>query len=386
MMDWIDIEEQYSSGVYAKRGISIIRGNGATLTDSDGKVYIDCVGGQGTANIGHAHPRWQKALSDQAGILLNCPEMFSNDQRALYMQELMAAAPEGMQRVFFCNSGTEAIDGAIKFARAASGRSEIIAAKRGFHGRTFGALSATWNKKYREPFEPLVPDFNHVTFNDFNDLEMISDRTAAVLLEVVQGEGGVYPINPDYFIAVRNQCDQTGAYLIIDEVQTGFGRTGKLFAVQHYPIRADFLCVAKSMAGGLPMGAILMSEKVGRFNPGIHGSTFGGNPLSCAVARETLKILNEEGLIENASVLGDEFLQALSAISSPLIREVRGKGLMIGVELKQKVAPYLKQLTDLGVLALPAGMTVLRFLPPLVITREQIQQVVSAVHSVLPVE
>jgi acetylornithine/LysW-gamma-L-lysine aminotransferase len=215
---------------------------------------------------------------------------------------------------------------------------------------------------------------------------MISDRTAAVLLEVVQGEGGVYPINPDYFIAVRNQCDQTGAYLIIDEVQTGFGRTGKLFAVQHYPIRADFLCVAKSMAGGLPMGAILMSEKVGRFNPGIHGSTFGGNPLSCAVARETLKILNEEGLIENASVLGDEFLQALSAISSPLIREVRGKGLMIGVELKQKVAPYLKQLTDLGVLALPAGMTVLRFLPPLVITREQIQQVVSAVHSVLPVE
>jgi acetylornithine/LysW-gamma-L-lysine aminotransferase len=386
MMDWIDIEEQYSSGVYAKRGISIIRGNGATLTDSDGKVYIDCVGGQGTANIGHAHPRWQKALSDQAGILLNCPEMFSNDQRALYMQELMAAAPEGMQRVFFCNSGTEAIDGAIKFARAASGRSEIIAAKRGFHGRTFGALSATWNKKYREPFEPLVPDFNHVTFNDFNDLEMISDRTAAVLLEVVQGEGGVYPINPDYFIAVRNQCDQTGAYLIIDEVQTGFGRTGKLFAVQHYPIRADFLCVAKSMAGGLPMGAILMSEKVGRFNPGIHGSTFGGNPLSCAVARETLKILNEEGLIENASVLGDEFLQALSAISSPLIREVRGKGLMIGVELKQKVAPYLKQLTDLGVLALPAGMTVLRFLPPLVITREQIQQVVSAVRSVLPVD
>ncbi|MDO9084940.1 MAG: aspartate aminotransferase family protein [Anaerolineaceae bacterium] len=386
MMDWIDVEEQYSSGVYAKRGLSIIRGNGATLTDSDGKVYIDCVGGQGTANIGHAHPRWQKALSDQAGILLNCPEMFSNDQRALYMQELMAAAPEGMQRVFFCNSGTEAIDGAIKFARAASGRSEIIAAKRGFHGRTFGALSATWNKKYREPFEPLVPDFNHITFNDFSDLEMISDRTAAVLLEVVQGEGGVYPIDPDYFSAVRNQCDQTGAFLIIDEVQTGFGRTGKLFAIQHHPIRVDFLCVAKSIAGGLPMGAILMDEKIGKFNPGIHGSTFGGNPLSCSVARETLKILNEEGLIENASVLGDEFQQALSAISSPLIREVRGKGLMIGAELKLKVAPYLKQLTDLGVLALPAGMTVLRFLPPLVITREQIQQVVSAVRSVLPVD
>ena len=240
-MDWIAIEEKYSSGVYAKRGISIVRGSGATLTDNNGKVYIDCVGGQGTANIGHAHPRWQKALSEQAGILLNCPEMFSNDQRALYMQELIAAAPQGMQRLFFCNSGAEAIDGAIKFARAASGRSEIIAAKRGFHGRTFGALSATWNKKYREPFEPLVPDFNHLTFNDLNDLEKISDKTAAVLLEVVQGESGVYPIDTEYFIAVRDRCDQTGTYLIIDEVQTGFGRTGKLFAIQHYPVRADFL-------------------------------------------------------------------------------------------------------------------------------------------------
>jgi acetylornithine/LysW-gamma-L-lysine aminotransferase len=385
MMNWVSMEEQYSSGVYAKRGLAIIRGSGATLTDSNGKVYIDCVGGQGTANIGHAHPRWTKALADQAAILLNCPEMFSNDQRALYMQELMAVAPPGIERVFFCNSGTEAIEGAIKFARVASGRSEIIAAKRGFHGRTFGALSATWNKKYREPFEPLVPDFHHITFNDFNDIERISTKTAAVILELVQGEGGVYPIDPAYLTAVREQCDRVGAYLMIDEVQTGFGRTGKLFAIQHYAIQPDFVCLAKSIAGGLPMGAILIGEKVAKFQPGIHGSTFGGNPLACAVARETLKILEQENLIKNAAILGDEFQQALSAIPSPLIREVRGQGLMIGVELKQKVAPYLKQLTDLGVLALPAGMTVLRFLPPLVITREQIQQVVAAVHSVLAV-
>ena len=385
-MDYVAIEEQYSSGVYAKRGIAIIRGSGATLTDNNGKVYIDCVGGQGTANIGHAHPRWQKALSDQAAILLNCPEMFSNDQRALYMLELMEVAPIGMQRVFFCNSGTEAIEGAIKFARAASGRSEIVAAKRGFHGRTLGALSATWNKKYRELFEPLMPSFNHITFNNFNDIEMISEKTAAVLLEVVQGEGGVYPIDPAFFAAVRKRCDQTGAFLIIDEVQTGFGRTGKLFAIEHYLIQADFLCIAKSIAGGLPMGAILINEKVGRFNPGTHGSTFGGNPLSCAVARETLKILHEEGLIENAAVLGKEFKQSLSTISSPLIREVRGQGLMIGVELKQKVAPYIKQLSDLGVLALPTGMTVMRFLPPLVITSEQMHQVVATVRSILPVD
>ncbi|PKO13729.1 MAG: aspartate aminotransferase family protein [Chloroflexi bacterium HGW-Chloroflexi-10] len=382
-MDWVTLEDQYASGVYAKRGLAIVSGQGATLTDDHGRVYIDCVGGQGTANIGHVHPRWLKALTDQAGVLLNCPEMFSNDQRALYMQELLSAAPFNMQRVFFCNSGAEAIEGALKFARAATGRTQIIAAKRAFHGRTMGALSATWNKKYRDPFLPLVPDFNHITFNEVNDLETITEKTAAVLLEVIQGEGGVYPIDPAYLQAVRETCDRTGALLIVDEVQTGFGRTGKLFAVEHFGVPVDLLCVAKSMAGGLPMGAILMGPKVGRMEPGIHGSTFGGNPLVCAAARETLKILQEEHLIEQAAVLGVEFQQQLRAIQSPLIRDVRGMGLIVGVELKQKVAPYIKRLTELGVLALPAGMTVLRFLPPLVISREQLNQVAAAVTQVL---
>ena len=382
-MDWVTLEDQYTSGVYAKRGLAIISGQGATLTDADGRVYIDCVGGQGTANIGHVHPRWLKALTDQAGVLLNCPELFSNDQRALYMQELLAAAPFNMQRVFFCNSGAEAIEGALKFARAATGRTEIIAAKRAFHGRTMGALSATWNKKYRDPFRPLVPDFNHITFNEVNDLETITEKTAAVLLEVIQGESGVYPINPAYLHAVRETCDRTGALLIVDEVQTGFGRTGKLFAVEHFGVPVDMLCVAKSMAGGLPMGAVLMGLKVGRMEPGIHGSTFGGNPLVCAAARETLKILQEEQLIQQAAFLGDEFQQQLRGIQSPLIRDVRGMGLIVGVELKQKVAPYIKRLTELGVLALPAGMTVLRFLPPLVISREQLNQVAAAVTRVL---
>ena len=374
-MDWVTIEDQYTSGVYAKRGLAIIKGSGATLTDSDGKEYIDCVGGQGTANIGHAHPRWVKALTEQAGILLNCPEMFSNDQRAMYMQELLEVAPTGMQRVFFCNSGAEAIEGAIKFARAVSGRTEIIAAKRGFHGRTMGALSATWNKKYRDPFLPLIPDFCHISFNDIADLEMISEKTAAILLEVIQGEGGVHKIDAAYLEAVRAKCDQHGVLLIIDEVQTGFGRTGKLFAIDHFPVQIDMLCLAKSIAGGLPMGAILLGEKMGRLEPGIHGSTFGGNPLACALARETIKILQEEDLINNAAILGRKFQQTLTAIPSPLIRDVRGMGLLIGMELKQKIAPYIKKLTDLGVLVLPAGMTVLRFLPPLVITSEQLDQV-----------
>jgi acetylornithine/LysW-gamma-L-lysine aminotransferase len=382
-MDWVTLEDQYASGVYAKRGLAIVSGQGATLTDDHGRVYIDCVGGQGTANIGHVHPRWVKALTEQAGVLLNCPEMFSNDQRALYMQELLSAAPFNMQRVFFCNSGAEAIEGALKFSRAATGRTQIIAAKRAFHGRTMGALSATWNKKYRDPFLPLVPDFDHITFNETDDLSAITEKTAAVLLEVIQGEGGVYPIDPAYLQAVRETCDRTGALLIVDEVQTGFGRTGKLFAVEHFGVPVDLLCVAKSMAGGLPMGAVLMGPKVGRMEPGIHGSTFGGNPLVCAAARETLKILQEEHLIEQAAVLGAEFQQQLRAIQSPLIRDVRGIGLIVGVELKQKVAPYIKRLTELGVLALPAGMTVLRFLPPLVISREQLNQVAAAVTRVL---
>ena len=382
-MDWAETEDQFTSGVYSKRGISIISSQGATLVDADGKVFIDCVGGQGTANIGHSHPRWVKAILDQAGKLVNCPEMFSNDQRARYMQELLTAAPPSMKRVFFSNSGTEAMEAAIKFARAFTNRTGIIAAKRGFHGRSMGALSATWNKKYRDPFLPLVPDFSHISFNAIDDLENINDQTSAVILEIIQGEGGVYPIDDEYLKAVRSRCDQQGALLIVDEVQTGFGRTGRLFAIDHFQVEADFICAAKSIAGGLPMGATLLHEKLGRFETGIHGSTFGGNPLVCAAARETLKILNEEQLIQNAELMGAYFMEELRKLKSPMIREIRGMGLMIGIELKQKVAPTIRKLAEQGVLVLPAGLTVLRFLPPLVITKEQILLVVAALEKVL---
>src|SRR5665648_221823 len=373
MMDYANIEDQYSSGVYAKRDVTIVSGHSATLVDADGKEYSDCVGGQGAANLGHSHPKMVAAIQKQAAVLINCPEMFYNDQRAGYMQALLAAAPEGFERVFLCNSGTESIEAAIKFARAFTGRSGIVAAKRGFHGRTMGALSATWNKKYREPFMPLVPDFSHISFNDVSTLDQeITEDTAAVILEIVQGEGGVYPISAEFLKAVRERCDQAGALLIIDEVQTGFGRTGKLFAIQHFDVQADLLCIAKSMGGGIPMGAVLLGEKLGVLQTWIHGSTFGGNPLACAAALEVLNIINEENLCERAAILGNKFQEQLRAIESPLIREVRGLGLMVGVELKQKVAPYIKKLMEKGVLALPAGLTTLRFLPPLVIEEAQL--------------
>jgi acetylornithine/LysW-gamma-L-lysine aminotransferase len=379
-----EIESQHTTGLYTKRPIAIVRGEGARLWDSDGKQYIDCVGAQGAANLGHAHPAIAEAIAAQARTLISLPEMFYNDRRAELLARLAAVAPPGMGRTYLCNSGTEAVEAALKFARVVTGRKETVATMRGFHGRTMGALSATWEKKYREPFEPLVPGFRHVAYNDLAALDQaVTDQTAAVILEVVQGEGGVRPGTPDYLRGAQQLCRERGAMLILDEVQTGFGRTGTLFAAEHYDLRPDLLCVAKSMAGGLPMGAVLMGERIGVLPAQVHGSTFGGNPLACAAALATLDVLESEHLPEHAAELGTWFLARLQRIQSPLIREVRGLGLMVGIELKQKVTPYLQALMDRGVLALPAGLTVMRFLPPLVISQGELAAAADEVEAVL---
>ncbi len=384
-MDIFATEDRYTSGLYTKRPIAIVRGQAARLWDSEGREYIDCVGGQGAANIGHANPAVAQAIAEQAQRLISCPEMFYNDRRAALEERLCQVS--GFVRIFLCNSGAEANEAAIKFARLTTGRSEIIAFKRAFHGRTFGALSATWEKKYRQPFEPLVPGFTHLTYNDTQALQAaVSEQTAAVLLEVVQGEGGVHPASREFLETAEQVCRQHGALLIVDEVQTGFGRTGKLFAFQHYPIQPDLVCLAKSIAGGLPMGAVLIGERVGSLPPQTHGSTFGGNPLACAAALASLNFLLENHLPERAAELGTWFIEQLRAIRLPLIREVRGLGLMVGIELKQKVTPYLQALMSEGVLALPAGLTVMRFLPPLVIERSDLQRVAQVVESVLAKE
>ncbi|MEP7356133.1 MAG: acetylornithine/succinylornithine family transaminase [Anaerolineales bacterium] len=381
------IQEQetlHTSGLYTKRPIAIVRGEGARLWDSDGRQYIDCVGAQGAANLGHAHPTIAEAISAQARTLISCPEMFYNDRRADLITRLTALAPAGMDRVYLCSSGTEAVEAALKFARLVTGRKETVAAMRGFHGRTMGALSATWEKKYREPFEPLVPGFRHIAYNDLAALDQaVTDQTAAVILEVVQGEGGVRPGTPEFLRGAQQLCRERGALLILDEVQTGFGRTGTLFAAEHYDLRPDLLCVAKSMAGGLPMGAVLMGERVGMLPPSVHGSTFGGNALACAAALATLDVIENEHLAEHAAELGTWFLARLQRIQSPLIREVRGLGLMVGIELKQKVTPYLQALMERGVLALPAGLTVMRFLPPLVISQGELAAAADEVEAVL---
>jgi len=379
-----DLERKYTSGVYAKRDLTIVRGQGATLFDDQGREYIDCVGGQGTANMGHAHPLIAAAIAEQAHALISCPEMFYNDRRAEVMARLVELAPEGIGRVFLCSSGTESVEAAFKFARASTGRKEIVASMRGFHGRTFGALSATWNKKYRTPFEPLVPGFKHVPYNNLKKLdEAVTKNTAAVILEIVQGEGGVHPGTPEFLLGAQAICKQRGALFIIDEVQTGFGRTGKTFALEHHDLQPDLLCLAKSIAGGVPMGAVLIGERVGKLPTGIHAATFGGNPLACAASIAALDVLEKERLPERAAELGTYLVSRLEEISSPLIREIRGVGLMMGIETRQKVTPYLQALMERGVLALPAGLTVIRLLPPLVITRRQINHVAAALEEVL---
>jgi LysW-gamma-L-lysine/LysW-L-ornithine aminotransferase len=383
-MNYMEMEDLYSTGVISKREVVIVRGQGARVWDVDGREYIDCIGGHGTANVGHCHPAIIEAITKQAQQLTICPEVFHNDVRAELLKSLADIAPEGLNQIFLCNSGTESIEAALKFARASTGRQEIIATMRGFHGRTYGALSATWNPKYRKPFEPLLTGFLHVKYNDIAVMEAaLSEQTAAVILEVVQGEGGVRPGDGDYLRSVQDLCRKHGTMFIIDEVQTGFGRTGRMFACNHYDLQPDILCVAKAMAGGLPMGATLCTAAAADIPAMSHGSTFGGNPVLCAASLATIRVIQEEKLIERAMEMGTYFRERLESIRTSDVREIRNLGLLIGVELKGKVTPLLRELMARGVMALPAGNTVLRFLPPLVISKEEIDVVIGHVESVL---
>ena len=379
-------EAAYTSGVYGKREQVIVRGEGAYLWDEEGRQYIDCTAGIGVANIGHSHPALAEAISRQAAQLVTCPELFYNDRRAEYLERLGAVLPEGFERVFLCNSGTEAVEAALKFARFSTGRTEFVAMMRGFHGRTMGSLSATYKKGYRTPFEPLVPGFTFVPFNNIERLEAaLGENTAGVILEVVQGEGGVRPGTADYFQEVRRLCDERGILMILDEVQTGFGRTGRWFAFEHMGIVPDILALGKAIAGGVPMGATALGPRVAELKTGIHGSTFGGNPLACAAALAALEVYQSEGLVERAAELGSTFIDRLSQLESPHIREVRGLGLMVGVELRCHVHPVVNALADLGVLALIAGPTVIRLLPTLVIQEADLMTVVDRLEEALTV-
>ena len=376
------LEQRYELSVYPRRDIVLVSGKGARLVDEEGREYIDCASNVGVSNIGHGHVAVAKAIYEQYLALGNCYSMFYNPVRARLAEKLAKLAPGNLNRVFFCNSGAEAIEGALKFARSTTGRPEIISAMRGFHGKTMGALAATWGPEYQKPFAPMMPGIKHVPFNNFAKLETaLSEETAAVLLEIVQGEGGVRIGDKDYFRQVRELCNSKGVMLIIDEVQTGFGRTGAMFACEQF-VTPDLLCLAKSLAGGIPMGAVLCNDGI-KVPVKSHTSTFGGNPTACAAALASLEVIEQEGLIENAETLGNYLMEQLRGIESKRIREVRGLGLMIGIELKEKAGPYVQRLMEKGVIVLLAGATVIRLLPPLVISREEIDTVVSVLEEIL---
>ena len=383
MSDYAAIEDRYSLPLYGKRGITLIRGKGAMVWDVDGKSYIDCTAGQGVAIVGHACKPVVEAIARQAGLLITCTGSFYNDQRARLMEKLVRITPAGLDRVFLCNSGTESVEAAIKFARISTGKKEIICAERGFHGRTFGALSATHKAEYRTDFEPLVPGFSFVPFNHIGCIsDAVTEDTAAVMLEVVQGEGGVYPAAPGYLAEVRQICNDHNLLLIIDEVQTGFGRTGKMFACAYHDLIPDMLCLAKGLAGGFPIGAVLCSDKIS-ISKGKHGTTFGGNPLACAAALAAIKFIEQEDLPDKAAVKGNWLTKIMGAESVPVVSEIRQIGLMIGIELKAEAQPYIQRLQHEGILVLPAGPNVLRLLPPLVISDPEWKQVLGKLLQVL---
>jgi LysW-gamma-L-lysine/LysW-L-ornithine aminotransferase len=356
-------------GVAEPERLTIVRGEGASLWDDRGRRYVDLGATHGVGNLGASNPDVVGAVERQMRELLYVGSGFRNPVRTAFLEKLLSLLPPSFGSVFLSNSGTEAVEAALKIARSATGRTKIVAARRGFHGRTMGALSATWRPEFREPFEPLVPGVVHVTFNDVPALETaVDDSTALVLLEPVQGEGGIHVASEEYLRAARAVTEGAGALLAFDEVQTGLGRTGRLFAFQRWGIVPDLLTLAKSLAGGVPIGATVVSSEVARRFRGSHHSTFGGNPLACAAGLAALDYTVRERLPERAERLGVLGMERLSSLSSAKTREVRGLGLMIGVELRERVAPVLQALQRRGFLALPAGATVLRLLPPLVIS------------------
>ncbi len=373
--------DKYIFNTYTRQPIAIKKAYGAVVTDVNGKEYIDCVAGIAVNNVGHCHPAVVEAIKRQAEQLIHVSNLYYTEQQALLAEELVNLT--GMNRVFFCNSGAEAVEGALKLARKATGKKEFIAAEHAFHGRTRGALSVTHKEKYRKPFEPLAP----AVFVQYNDADVIraaiNKDTAGVILEAIQGEAGVIIPADSYLKEVREICDETGTLLILDEVQTGFGRTGKWFAREHSGIEPDIMTLAKAMGGGFPMGAMLAQEDVAaNFGRGDHASTFGGNALSCAAALASIEVIKKEKLVARSGELGIYLMKKLKALDKDYVKEIRGKGLMVGMDLSIKCEDIVSRSRELGVLLNCTSESVLRFVPPLTITREQLDAVVGVIDEI----
>ncbi|MEK6929190.1 MAG: acetylornithine/succinylornithine family transaminase [Thermoproteota archaeon] len=383
-------EDDFMGGLYQRFPVTIEKGVGSHVWDIDGKEYIDCMGGYGVAIVGHQNKRVVKAIKEQVDKIITVHSSLYNKTREEFLKTLIGLAPKGLTQVHLNNSGAEAIEAAIKFARKFTGKKGMVAMKGSYHGKSLGALSLTFNPKYKKAFEPLVEKVSFASFGDIESLRStIDEDTAFVILEPIQGESGII-VAPDGFLQeVRKVCDEKGILLIFDEIQAGLGRTGRLWACDHWNTAPDILCLAKGIAGGVPMGATLVRPDIlASMSKGEHSSTFGGNPLSCAAGIATLQALTQDGLIENAEKMGKLFREGLEKLKEKhsIIREIRGKGLMIGVELKFEVKDILMNLMKEGILMLYSGRNILRILPPLVISKEDITKVLQTLDIVLTKE
>ena len=383
-------EDQFMGNLYQRFPVTIEKGVGAHVWDVDGKEYIDCMGGYGVALVGHQNQRVNNAIKVQLDKIITVHSSFYNKTREEFLKLLIGLAPKGLTQVHLNNSGAEAIEAAIKFARKFTGKKGMVAMKGSYHGKSFGALSLTFNPKYRKPFEPLVEKVSFASFGDIESLRsVIDDDTAFVILEPIQGESGIIVAPEGFLQEVRKLCDEKGILLIFDEIQAGLGRTGRLWACDHWNTVPDILCLAKGIAGGVPMGVTLVRPDIlSSMNKGEHSSTFGGNPISCAAGIAALKALTEDGLIENSEKMGKIFREGLEKLKEKhmMIREIRGKGLMIGIEMKFEIKDILMELIKDGILMLYSGRNILRILPPLVISEDDITKVLHALDSILTVE
>jgi len=383
-------EDQFMGNLYQRFPVTIEKGKGSHVWDIDGKEYIDCMGGYGVALVGHQNQRVNNAIKEQVDKIITVHSSLYNKTREEFLKTLIGLAPKGLTQVHLNNSGAEAIEAAMKFARKFTGKTGMVAMKGSYHGKSFGALSLTFNPKYRKAFAPLVEKVSFASYGDIESLRSVIDEdTAFVILEPIQGESGII-VAPDEFLQqVRQLCDEKGILLIFDEIQAGLGRTGRLWACDHWNTAPDILCLAKGIAGGVPMGATLVRPDIlASMGKGEHSSTFGGNPISCAAGTAALKALTEDGLIENSEKRGVQFREGLEKLKEKhtMIREVRGKGLMIGIEMKFEVRNILMGLIREGVLMLYSGRNILRILPPLVISEEDVTKVLHALDSILTEE
>jgi acetylornithine/N-succinyldiaminopimelate aminotransferase len=379
--------EQFLLPTYKRQPVLMTHGRGAYVYDSTGKKYLDFLGGIAVNALGHAHPRIVKVIRREAARAIHLSNLYHNAFQGPLARKL--AAWSGLDRVFFANSGTEAIDGAMKLSRLVGRKSDepagtvakkhrFLAMENSFHGRTFGAISVTATEKYRLPFAPVVPGVEFVRFNDLGDLESkLDDTVCAILLETVQGEGGIYSVSEAFWSRARSLATQHGALLIADEIQCGLGRTGRYFSYQRFSAKPDIVLIAKPLAAGLPLGAILATEAVAsRVSPGLHGTTFGGGPLACAVALEFLSIVEDEKLLENVRLRGAEIREDLAKLATKFdfIREIRAEGLMIGIELSIDGTPFVAEAMQRGLLINCTHDFTLRLLPPFIITRAQVRE------------